>query len=972
MTTIHDKKAHIPLRRRLARESLALWFLTFVTLSLGLTLLIFSTVQVIADYRQEIADLDRKAAIQGGFLASVSPDHLLTNNFLVLERLMRQSHDDPDVVYAVIVDRRGRALTRYMNQSNPQIAEALTTHSTILDVIAHVRQHPMIDEQQSAIDLDGTNIGTVLLGYSRANVRRQLITSVQWNLATYLVTLAFLAGLILATFHWLIGRRVRTVATVVELFGAGNYQQRAPVTNDDDISRLARNFNRMADELNATMVGLHQANQALHTSERQTRKLSHVARHTSNTVIIADAAGNIEWANDSFTRLSGFTSEEIMGRQPSELIGGPGTDPATIATLRARMAAGQPFNCEVLNYAKDGTPYWVAVDLQPVHDADGTLLNFITIETDITARKLAESALRTSRQEYRALFDQASEGIFIVNQAGQFIDVNDKGCQLLGYQRAELLTLTVSDLVAKTESTNLAADFAQLALGEHLFNERQLRHRDGHLVPVEVSASRLADGRLQAYVRDISQRVQAEEVRRQYIATLEALHGTALQLATSASLDAILDTILRNSIDLLHFNYGGIYLREAEGDVFVLQRSLNTRHVRPGERILPGRGLIGQAIEYGQTLLIENYDEWPLRRDDIPAGLLGSALAVPLQHDNRLIGIIFCARPQVGSTSTDEVKLMELMAGQAEVAIERARLLTDLRTSNDELAAERRMLTQRVRERTEELSVANTELRRALRAKDGFLATMSHELRTPLTTILLLAQMMQKEIYGALPVRAAKAAVTIHKSGNHLLNLINDILDLSKIEAGQLELEMKPFAIETVANEAMEFARVLAYEKQIDLRFEVENAGLIVVADDRRIKQIMLNLLTNAIKFTPTNGKVGMVICMDHTVTDCDETDCPLHSVRIEVWDTGIGIAPDDQVRLFQPFVQLDSRLNREYEGTGLGLALVQRMAALHGGRITLESTVGVGSRFIVTLPLDKNFPSTEQTGHPTHTPSTN
>ncbi|MCB0132859.1 MAG: PAS domain S-box protein, partial [Caldilineaceae bacterium] len=406
--------------------------------------------------------------------------------------------------------------------------------------------------------------------------------------------------------------------------------------------------------------------------------------------------------------------------------GGPGTDPATIATLRARMAAGQPFNCEVLNYAKDGTSYWVAVDLQPVHDTDGTLLNFITIETDITARKLAESALRTSHQEYRALFDQASEGIFIVNQAGQFIDVNNKGCQLSGYGRGELLTLTVSDLVAETESTNLVADFAQLALGEHLFNERQLRHRDGHLVTVEVSASRLADGRLQAYVRDISERVQAEEVRRQYIATLEALHGTALQLATSASLDAILDTILRNSIDLLHFNYGGIYLREAETDTFVLQRSLNTRHVQPGERIHSGRGLIGQAIEYGQTLLIENYDEWPLRRDDIPAGLLGSALAVPLQHDNRLIGIIFCARPQAGSTSADEVKLMELMAGQAEVAIERARLLTDLRTSNDELAAERRMLTQRVRERTEELSVTNTELRRALRAKDGFLATMSH------------------------------------------------------------------------------------------------------------------------------------------------------------------------------------------------------------------------------------------------------
>ncbi len=265
----------------------------------------------------------------------------------------------------------------------------------------------------------------------------------------------------------------------------------------------------------------------------------------------------------------------------------------------------------------------------------------------------------------------------------------------------------------------------------------------------------------------------------------------------------------------------------------------------------------------------------------------------------------------------------------------------DLKTAQQELLDLNRTLEERVRERSADLRQANADLARAARAKDEFLATMSHELRTPLSAILGYSEILLEEIHGPVNTRQQVALQHIMASGQHLLALITDILDISKVEAGQLDLQVEPVLIAEACHASLLLVRELAAKKSLMLTFQVNDTLAQMVADPMRLKQMLVNLLANAVKFTPNGGSVRLEVNADDAAG----------VVRFAVEDTGIGIAPEGLARLFQPFVQLDSRLSRQHEGTGLGLALVRRLAELHGGSVTVESEVGRGSRFTIALP---------------------
>jgi PAS domain S-box-containing protein len=248
--------------------------------------------------------------------------------------------------------------------------------------------------------------------------------------------------------------------------------------------------------------------------------------------------------------------------------------------------------------------------------------------------------------------------------------------------------------------------------------------------------------------------------------------------------------------------------------------------------------------------------------------------------------------------------------------------------------------------RTEEtLRVANAELARTLRIRDEFLASMSHELRTPLAAILSLSEGLSDEVAGPLNERQRKYVSTITESGQHLLALINDVLDLSKIEAGRLQLEREPLDVDLVCHASLRMVREQAQRKGLSATLRIDETIHSIVADERRLKQILVNLLSNAVKFTPEGGAYGIDVRADHVA----------RTISFCVWDTGIGIDPAHLPILFQPFVQIDSRLARKQGGTGLGLALVRRMAELHGGWVEVKSTPGKGTRFVVTLPWEPN-----------------
>ena len=269
-------------------------------------------------------------------------------------------------------------------------------------------------------------------------------------------------------------------------------------------------------------------------------------------------------------------------------------------------------------------------------------------------------------------------------------------------------------------------------------------------------------------------------------------------------------------------------------------------------------------------------------------------------------------------------------------------------------------LEELVKERTTKLSISNAELARAARLKDEFLANMSHELRTPLNSILGLSEALQEEVYGSLTQKQAKSLHNIEGSGKHLLSLINEILDLAKIEAGKIELEYHKISLENLIQSSLVFIKQTALKKQLKVTSSISSKVEYFNADEKRMKQILVNLLSNAVKFTPEGGEMSL-----EAVVNMES-----HTIDFIVKDSGIGISQEDLAKLFQAFVQIDSKLSREFEGTGLGLALVKNLVELHNGSISVESEVEKGSCFTVTIPLilkdiDKQEQKTEQ-HHPT------
>ncbi|MGL5510623.1 MAG: PAS domain S-box protein [Microcoleaceae cyanobacterium] len=266
--------------------------------------------------------------------------------------------------------------------------------------------------------------------------------------------------------------------------------------------------------------------------------------------------------------------------------------------------------------------------------------------------------------------------------------------------------------------------------------------------------------------------------------------------------------------------------------------------------------------------------------------------------------------------------------------------------------SERRRWEIQLKQTNEQLTIANEELAKASQLKSEFLANMSHELRTPLNSILGLSQVLQEEVFGDLNSKQQQSLQTIYNSGQHLLELINDILELAKIESGKLELHKENISVLSLCQNSLSIVKSQATKKNIQLHLLLTDHSLQVIVDERRIRQVLINLLSNAVKFTPDHGTVTLQV----------DSRYEEKLLLLQVIDTGIGISPEDQGKLFQAFVQIDSKLSRRYEGTGLGLVLVKQIVEMHGGTVTLTSKLGEGSCFTISLPWQPSERSPEKT----------
>jgi signal transduction histidine kinase len=385
-----------------------------------------------------------------------------------------------------------------------------------------------------------------------------------------------------------------------------------------------------------------------------------------------------------------------------------------------------------------------------------------------------------------------------------------------------------------------------------------------------------------------------------------------------ADLQPALQAIAERSVLRCRADASKIWLQE--GDHF---RAVTGYPVKDGagagrDDILPtsAGSVVGRAFVEGRTMHVEDVAPKSLR---VPQrGGVRTVLAVPIVRDGAAVGVIAVVRKEVQAFSEAEVRLVETFADQAVIAIRNARLFREIENKG------------------RELEVAN-------RHKSEFLANMSHELRTPLNAIIGFSEVLAERMFGEVNDKQMEYLEDIHSSGQHLLTLINDVLDLSKIEAGRMELDLSCIDLGLLMDDALTLVRERAQRDGVRISLEVGEGLKEWVADARKVKQVVVNLLSNAVKFTPAGGSVRL---------RARRLDAAGQGVaEVSVADTGVGIAPEDQALVFQEFRQAGSDALRRSEGTGLGLSLAKRFVELHGGTIRVESRPGEGATFSFTLP---------------------
>jgi predicted ATPase/signal transduction histidine kinase len=317
-----------------------------------------------------------------------------------------------------------------------------------------------------------------------------------------------------------------------------------------------------------------------------------------------------------------------------------------------------------------------------------------------------------------------------------------------------------------------------------------------------------------------------------------------------------------------------------------------------------------------------------------------SVLCFPIVDRGHLIGVLYLENQLTsGAFTGDRLDVLKVIVAQAAISIENARLYTELETSFN-------ILERKVEERTIELKAAKELAELADRSKTSFFTNMSHELRTPLNAILGMSEGLTEQVYGALNSQQLRCVEVIANSGEHLLALIDDILDLAKIEAGKFELYCTATNVAELCHQSLSFVKPQSSQKRIQLVVNLPEQLPELMVDELRMRQVLINLLSNAVKFTPEDGRVCLEVTHMPAIHPGDEA-----WIQLVVIDSGIGIASDDLSRLFQPFVQIDNSLSRQTKGTGLGLNLVREIVELHGGRVGVSSESNIGSRFTVDLP---------------------
>lgn len=438
---------------------------------------------------------------------------------------------------------------------------------------------------------------------------------------------------------------------------------------------------------------------------------------------------------------------------------------------------------------------------------------------------------------------------------------------------------------------------------------------------------------LEEYSRTLEQEVEkrTRQLARS-VEELKALGEVSQAVNSTIELQTVLTTIVTRATELSGSDGGIIYEFDEASEKFQVRAAnrISSEHLNALRQapIGLGEGALGHAaVTQAPCQVADIHEDRKFAalqvRDILVKVGFRSLLAVPLLRESSLVGGLVVYRRQPGEFPEKVANVLQTFATQSVLAIQNARLFREIQN------------------KSRELEIASQH-------KSQFLANMSHELRTPLNAIIGFSEVLLEKMFGDLNEKQEDYLNDIFTSGKHLLDLINDVLDLSKVEAGKLELELNSVNLRKLLEGSLVVVRERALAHNITLSLQMSDEINTITADERKVKQIVFNLLSNAMKFTPDSGEVGV---------RARSSD---HVVEIAVWDTGVGIPREDQKRIFEEFQQAEQGLTDKPEGTGLGLALTEKLVKLHGGKIWVESEEGHGSTFTFTLPIEGNQNSRE------------
>jgi len=708
---------------------------------------------------------------------------------------------------------------------------------------------------------------------------------------------------------------------------------------------------------------------ALHQSEERFRLL--VESVQDYAIFALDPDGYIVSWNVGAERIKGYQPKDILGQhfsrfyQPKEIEQGKPERELQIAATEGR------FEEEGWRVRKDGSLFWANVVITALRDETGKLRGFAKVTRDFTERQRVQEALRASEQQFRATFNQAAVGIAHVAPNGQWLLVNQKLCDIVGYTREELLERTFQDITYPAD-LNADLEYVRQILANEIQTyamEKRYIRKDHSLVWINLTVSLVRNSSgdpnyFISVIEDINARKYAEAALRRSSARLETLHTIDQAILAAQSSAEIACAALSRMRQLISCQQACVVLFNFErGEARILATSMNRGMEPPEGTIVPIANFVPHEVlrQQGPSRYIKDIATLEYRPPILERRLsegMHSLIAVSLLVETELIGELNLLANQPAAFNQEDKEIAYEVANQLAIAIQQARLREQLQS----YAAE---LEQRVIERTAALQEANTEL-------EAFTYSVSHDLRAPLRAMQGFAQALLEDYPDRLDALGQDYAQRIVSAASRMDTLINELLAYSRLS--RAELHLRPLSLTTAVEEALAQVEAEIQEKHALMR--VEEPLLDVIGHRTTLVQVVANLLTNAIKFVAPGIQPQVRIwteelpqAQEHRSTGAREYStyyllpsaelrskpttyhslAPSNWVRLWIEDNGIGIAPQYQQRIFRVFERLHGV--DSYPGTGIGLAIARKGVERMGGRVGVESQTGQGSRFWIELP---------------------